>query len=130
MTPTSTLTWSLTATGPVDFDAALDGGVDVRHTVPVHRAHGAQIWINARVNGVTVDARLVAGDERLPAVAVAVANISLESVQALPARLDAPTLVASGYFASAEPRLDGYEHAARATLDGWACDVYRRAARP
>jgi len=85
---------------------------------------------NARVNGVTVDARLVAGDERLPAVAVAVANISLESVQALPARLDAPTLVASGYFASAEPRLDGYEHAARATLDGWACDVYRRAARP
>ena len=84
---------------------------------------------NAEANGVTVDARLVAGDETLPGVQIAVANISLESVEALPPRLDSATLVTSGYFASAEPRLAGYEHETRTTLDGWACDVYRRAAR-
>jgi ribosomal protein L11 methyltransferase len=79
---------------------------------------------NAAANGVTVDARLVAADERLPSAPLAVANISLESVEALPGRLDARTLVTSGYFASEQPRLAGYEHARRTTLDGWACDLY------
>jgi ribosomal protein L11 methyltransferase len=79
---------------------------------------------NARVNGVVVDARLVAPDERLPSALLAVANISLESVEALPGRIDARTLVTSGYFASEQPRLDGYAHVSRTTLDGWACDLY------
>jgi ribosomal protein L11 methyltransferase len=82
---------------------------------------------NAEVNGVALDARLVGPDDALPGAPLAVANISLESVQALPARIDAATLVTSGYFASEQPQLDGYAHATRTTLDGWACDVYRRA---
>ena len=82
---------------------------------------------NAAANGVAVSARLVTVDEQLPPAAVAVANISLESVRGLPGRLDAGTLVTSGYFASEEPALPGYAHTARTTLDGWACDVYRRA---
>jgi ribosomal protein L11 methyltransferase len=79
---------------------------------------------NAAANGVVVDARLVGADERLPGAPLAVANISLESVQALPPRLDARTLVTSGYFASERPELAGYAHLRRSTLDGWACDVY------
>jgi ribosomal protein L11 methyltransferase len=82
---------------------------------------------NARVNGVTVDARLVAGDERLPSSPLAVANISLQSVEALPARTDAETLVTSGYFEVEAPHLPGFEHVKRSTLDGWASDVFRRA---
>jgi ribosomal protein L11 methyltransferase len=82
---------------------------------------------NARANDVTVDARRVAGDEQLPSSPLVVANISLESVEALAARTDADLLVTSGYFASEQPRLAGFEHVSRATLDGWASDVYRRA---
>jgi ribosomal protein L11 methyltransferase len=81
---------------------------------------------NARVNGVTVEARLVDGDEQLPSSPTVVANISLASVQALPPRTDARTLVTSGYFASEQPELEGFEHVKRTTLDGWASDVYRR----
>jgi ribosomal protein L11 methyltransferase len=80
---------------------------------------------NARVNGVTVDARLVEPDDKLPSSRLVVANISLDSVEALPPRIDASTLVTSGYFASEEPRLPGFEHESRTTLDGWACDVFR-----
>jgi ribosomal protein L11 methyltransferase len=82
---------------------------------------------NAAVNGVTVEARLVGIDDPLPSSPFAIANISLESVRALPARVDAQTIVTSGYFASETPDLAGFAHESRATLDGWACDVYRRA---
>jgi hypothetical protein len=34
--------------------------------------------------------------------------------------------VTSGYFASEQPQLPGFEHVKRTTLDGWASDVYRR----
>jgi ribosomal protein L11 methyltransferase len=81
---------------------------------------------NARANGVTVDAQLVAGNEPLPSSPLVVANISIGSVEALPARTDALTLVTSGYFVSEQPRLTGFEQVARKTLDGWASDVYRR----
>jgi ribosomal protein L11 methyltransferase len=81
---------------------------------------------NARANGVAVDARLVAPADRLPAAEVAVANISLESVNALPPRLDSARLVTSGYFAADRPTLPQFEHVGRRTRDGWACDVYRR----
>ena len=81
---------------------------------------------NARANGVTVDAKLVGGDEQLPSSPLVVANISLESVEALPARTDALSLVTSGYFASEQPEFAGFEHVKRTTLDGWASDVYRR----
>jgi ribosomal protein L11 methyltransferase len=81
---------------------------------------------NARANDVAVEAHLVAGDEQLPSSPLVVANISIESVQALPARTDAQMLVTSGYFASEQPQLPGFAHVSRATLDGWASDVYRR----
>jgi ribosomal protein L11 methyltransferase len=81
---------------------------------------------NARANGVTVDARLVTRDEQLPSTPLAVANISLESVNALPARLETELLVTSGYFASETPDLPGYTHVSRRTSDGWASDLYRR----
>jgi ribosomal protein L11 methyltransferase len=82
---------------------------------------------NAGRNGVAIDARLVTRDEQLPSAPLAVANISLASVEALPDRFETETLVTSGYFASEQPALAGYRAEARRTLDGWACDVYRRA---
>jgi ribosomal protein L11 methyltransferase len=82
---------------------------------------------NARANGVAVDVRLVGAAEELPHAETAVANISLDSVNALPARLDAPRLLTSGYLESERPTLPGYDHVARTARDGWACDVYRRA---
>ena len=80
---------------------------------------------NAAVNGVDLDARLVSADERLPSADVVVANISLESVERLAARIGCATLVSSGYLVSERPVLPGFEHKARRTLDGWACDVSR-----
>jgi ribosomal protein L11 methyltransferase len=82
--------------------------------------------LNAAANDVAVDARLVAPDESLPHADVAVANISLESVEELPPRIDSKTLVTSGYFASERPALAGYEHVARRMREGWACDLHRR----
>ena len=84
---------------------------------------------NARANRVTIEARLVGPAEQLPSASVAVANISLESVEALPSRVDVQTLVTSGYFAPARPTLPGFEHVERRTLDGWAADVYRSVAK-
>jgi ribosomal protein L11 methyltransferase len=80
---------------------------------------------NAAANGVDLDVRLAAPDEHLPSAAVAVANISLDSVEALTPRLDCTTLVASGYLASTTPQLQGFERVTRRVLDGWACDVFR-----
>jgi len=82
---------------------------------------------NAQANGVEIEARLVSAGDRLPAAAVAVANISLASVEALPERIDVSRLVTSGYLASEEPRLPGFEHVARRTHGGWASDLYERA---
>jgi ribosomal protein L11 methyltransferase len=80
---------------------------------------------NAAANGVSLDVRLVSPDDRLPRADVVVANISLESVDALPPRIECTTLVTSGYVQSGAPTLPGFEHVARRTLDGWACDVSR-----
>ena len=80
---------------------------------------------NAAVNDVPLVVRLVAPDERLPSADVVVANISLESVEALPSRIACTTLITSGYLAAATPTLAGFDHVARRTLDGWACDVLR-----
>jgi ribosomal protein L11 methyltransferase len=113
-------------TGVLAIAAALLGfapvlGVDVEEpSIAATRA-------NAAANHVTVEARLVAPDERLSAAGAAVANISLESVERLPARIDADTLVTSGYFASEQPALSGYELTKRRTRDGWACDLHHRA---
>ncbi|MBA3383695.1 MAG: 50S ribosomal protein L11 methyltransferase [Actinobacteria bacterium] len=84
---------------------------------------------NARTNGVTVAA--TAGDvsqAALPTVDIAVANIALETVELLAARLDARELVVSGYLERYTPGASGWTLVARRTLDGWAADRLRRAA--
>jgi ribosomal protein L11 methyltransferase len=80
---------------------------------------------NAARNGVEIDARRVALDEALPPAQTAVANISIEAVNALPTRVSAEVLVTSGYFVSEQPSLDAYRHVERRTIDGWAADLYR-----
>jgi ribosomal protein L11 methyltransferase len=82
---------------------------------------------NARTNGVEVDARLTAPDDPLPSTAIAVANISIASVEAVGGRLDASTVVTSGYFISEQPELSGYRHVGRRTMHEWASDLYERA---
>jgi ribosomal protein L11 methyltransferase len=81
---------------------------------------------NAAANGVEVDVRLVAADGDLPSASTAVANISLPALAAVGARVDAHTLIASGYLISERPELDGWSHDRRRTIDGWAADVFRR----
>ena len=82
---------------------------------------------NAARNGVVVLAHLVAPDAPLATTDVAVANISLEGIRSLDGRLDATTLVTSGYLASEQPAPDGFRHVERRTLDAWASDLYHRA---
>lgn len=83
---------------------------------------------NAKANGVTVAA--TAGDVTrvaLPTVDVAVANIALDTVELLAARLDAGELVVSGYLERDTPRTPGWTLIERRTLDGWAADSLCRA---
>ena len=83
---------------------------------------------NANVNDVVVAA--TAGDVTLlalPSVDVAVANIALDTVELLAARLDARELVVSGYLERDTPKTPGWTHVARRTLDGWSADRLRRA---
>ena len=81
---------------------------------------------NAARNGVELDVRLVGPDERLPGAEITVANISLETILALPSRVDTELLVTSGYLLSDLPELDGYRHVRRESLDAWAADLHRR----
>jgi len=82
---------------------------------------------NAVANGVTVLAHLVAPDAPLPTTEVAVANISLDAIRSLDGRLDATTLITSGYLASERPAPAGFRHVEQRTLDAWASDLYVRA---
>jgi ribosomal protein L11 methyltransferase len=81
---------------------------------------------NAARNGVSVDVQLVGAGDALPAAAIAVANISLDAVLALPGRIDSEVVLTSGYLLTDEPSLDGYAHVDRTTHDGWAADLHRR----
>jgi ribosomal protein L11 methyltransferase len=81
---------------------------------------------NATSNGVDVAAN--AGDVTLlplPTVDVAVANIALDTVARLAARLDAGELIVSGYLERDTPTTPGWTHVARRTHDGWAADRLR-----
>ena len=83
---------------------------------------------NARANGVAVDAReLDALADPLPPADAVVANVSLEVVEALLPRVDAPLVVASGYLVHDEPHAHRFRRRERRTLDGWAADVFERA---
>jgi ribosomal protein L11 methyltransferase len=82
---------------------------------------------NAAANGVELEARrLDVREEPLPPAGLAVANISLELVQAAGARLDPGSLITAGYLAADRPEPPGYTHVDRRERDGWAADLYRR----
>jgi len=82
---------------------------------------------NAFVNGVELDVReLDATEALLPAADLAVANVSLEAVNALLSRLNTQRAVMSGYLERDEPELGSYRRVERRTLDGWAADLLER----
>jgi ribosomal protein L11 methyltransferase len=112
--------------GVLAVAAALLGHAPVT-AVDVEPPSIAATLANAAVNGVAVDARLVEASERLPPSDVVLANISLDAVEALPPRIDCETLVTSGYLVAQHPRLPGFAPVGRRSVEGWACDVHRRA---
>jgi ribosomal protein L11 methyltransferase len=78
----------------------------------------------ARRNGVTVTVRRMdVLEDVLPASDVAVANIGLRVVECLLPRLQARTVVTSGYLAGQEPRAAGWEAVSSVRLEGWAAHV-------
>ncbi len=83
---------------------------------------------NAAANGVAIDVRTadVLAD-RVPAAGVAVANIALGVVERFAARVDAATLITSGYLVRQRPALASWRHRARRAADGWAADLFERA---
>ncbi|HEY1318542.1 MAG TPA: 50S ribosomal protein L11 methyltransferase [Gaiella sp.] len=80
---------------------------------------------NAEANGVSLDARILdATHDALPRVDVAVANVLLEPVEAILARLAAAEAIASGYLAGERPVHVGWTHVETLELDGWAADRF------
>ena len=83
---------------------------------------------NAVANGVELDARVVdALTEPLPAADVAVANVLLEPVEAILARLHAREALPSGYLHGEQPAHPGWAHVESASLDGWGADRFHTA---
>jgi ribosomal protein L11 methyltransferase len=82
---------------------------------------------NAAANRVVINTRRAdAFTEPLSTADVAVANISAEAVRRLLPRLDARTIVTSGYLEREGPSGDGLQRERRLTDNGWAADVFRR----
>ncbi len=82
---------------------------------------------NALANGVQVEVRLAdALGDRLPDVAVCVANIARGPVERVAERFDGETMVASGYLEPERPAPAGWRVSARRTADGWAADLLVR----
>ena len=83
---------------------------------------------NAAANGVDVHARVAdAHAGALPEAGTTVANLTLEDVRGLAPRIRSPQFVTSGYLATDSLVLDGRASVRRATLDGWAADVWEHA---
>jgi ribosomal protein L11 methyltransferase len=113
--------------GVVAIAAALLGFVPVV-AIDVDPAAVHATGRNAPANGVELDMRqLDLASARLPAADVVVANISLEQVERLMARVDARIVVTSGYLERDEPRAPAYERRERRVDDGWAADLFERA---
>jgi ribosomal protein L11 methyltransferase len=82
---------------------------------------------NAEANGVDVEIRH--GDalaDELPTTAVAVANITRSTVEAIGERSESRMLVTSGYLLADDVRLSGFDRVERLTAEGWAADVHVR----
>ena len=80
---------------------------------------------NAAVNAVEIEVRHAdALAETLPPAGLAVANISLASIDALAGRLEGRRAITSGYLTGDRPALPGLRHHERRMLDGWAADCF------
>ena len=82
---------------------------------------------NAKRNGVEIavtQADFLA--EELPSADLAVANVTLESVENVATRVLATALIASGYVASERPQPSGWSHQDRREDEGWAADLFVR----
>jgi len=81
---------------------------------------------NAAANGVEPDVRLFdALTETVPAADVVVCNISLQALEELAPRLRCKTLLASGFLAADDLRLNGYRIVSRHEQGDWAAVVAR-----
>jgi ribosomal protein L11 methyltransferase len=80
---------------------------------------------NAEANGAAIGARVAdaLAEPSLPAAEVAVANITLGSVEGVAARLDCSRLITSGYLASDRPRFEDFRAIRRVEAEGWAADL-------
>ena len=82
---------------------------------------------NAEANDVDVDVRISdVLNDALPFADVAVANIALDPVEKLAARLESARLVTSGYLAYERPTARTWTHVDRRESDGWAADLFER----
>ena len=82
---------------------------------------------NAAANGAEVDVRLAdVAVDRLPDVAVAVANIARDPVERFAERFGGRLVVASGYLAGERPAPAGWRVAERRLADEWAADLLVR----
>jgi ribosomal protein L11 methyltransferase len=80
---------------------------------------------NAGVNGVELRARVLDGEaDELPRADVAVANVLLDPVERILARLDAAVAITSGYLVGDRPAAPGWRHLDRLELEGWAADRF------
>jgi ribosomal protein L11 methyltransferase len=82
---------------------------------------------NAKANGVDLDVkRADATSDSLPQTDVAAANVTLETVEALGASIEATHLIASGYLVADEPRLTRFRRVNRRTGERFAADLFAR----
>jgi ribosomal protein L11 methyltransferase len=82
---------------------------------------------NAKANGVDLDVRRAdATSDFLPSADVAAANVTLETVEALGASIEATHLIASGYLVADEPRLTRFRRVDRRTGERFAADLFAR----
>ena len=88
--------------------------------------HDTSGW-HVRVKHATPRGRVFSGVIRTAGELNDVANVTLEVVEVLLARVDAPLVVASGYLDRDHPRSRRFRHRERRTLDGWAADLFERA---
>jgi len=82
---------------------------------------------NAEANGVEVDANVAdARAGRIGTADLAVANISLELVEAAAPEIESLRLITAGYLAADTPLLRGFSPVRRLERDGWAADLFSR----
>jgi len=80
---------------------------------------------NAAANGIELEAVVLdASTDDLPPADLVVANIAPEPVASLSGRLRCEAAITSGYLASDQPALAGFEIEERRELDGWAADLH------